>query len=241
VIRITGDPALTGGIPATLSGMTGKRVLFISGNSTTKIQLDHIAVTGGAVGEAAGIYLAGSAELILETGGVIEGNISTGNGARGAGVLTLGTSKFTMKDGSIRNNRNQRGFGGGIYIGNNSVFTMEGGDITENYSYAHGGGVHLTGAGSVPKFFMTGGVITNNRTLQTGGGVAMANGETRLFDGIRIYANVASNQNDQIQNGQELAIQPSYGGRLYYNDPGAAVNTVGSAFYEDNPLGPILP
>ncbi|MDR0561288.1 MAG: right-handed parallel beta-helix repeat-containing protein [Spirochaetaceae bacterium] len=228
LIRITG-----GGSGVLSSGMTGRRVLYITG-ANTKIQLDHIAITGASnVSNAAGICLDGDAELILEAGGIIEGNTSVNSGARGGGVLTLGTSVFTMKNGSIRNNRNQNGFGGGIYIGENSTFIMEGGDITGNYSASHGGGVHLTGANTVPKFYMSGGVITGNRTLQTGGGVVMANGETWLSDGIQIYNNIAG------VNGQNLGVQPGYNGRLYYN--GLQANTLYAGYYENGVLGPMLP
>jgi hypothetical protein len=236
VIRITGDPVLTGGGSAVLSGMSGKRVLYINGNANIKIQLDHISITGASgVGEAAGVWLAGSAELILEAGGVIEGNTSIVASAKGGGVVTLGTSKFTMKNGSIRNNRNQSGFGGGIYVGENSTFSMEGGDITGNLSSSHGGGVHLTGANNfIPKFYMSGGIITGNSTSQIGGGVVMANGQTWLSDGIQIYNNSAG------QNGQNLGVQSGvYTGRLYYN--GIQVNTVGVGYYENGPLGPTLP
>jgi predicted outer membrane repeat protein len=161
VIRITGDPALTGGIPATLSGVSGKWVLSITGGSS-KIQLDHIKITGSAGGAGGGVRVLSGAELTLQDGTLITGNKSDGNRASNTA-------------------------GGGVQV-NNAKLVMRGGEISGNEMTSRsasgnagvGGGVFITGGGS---FEMTGGVIKGN-TAQFAVGVYVFNGTFKMYGGL---------------------------------------------------------
>ncbi|MBO5929224.1 MAG: hypothetical protein J6Q42_04315, partial [Clostridia bacterium] len=92
------------------------------------------------------------------TGGNIEGNLAISTFLGGGGVFNDGT--FTMKAGTIANNRSS--FGGGVLNGNfngECTFTMESGTITGNEGVNGGGGVFNKNG----TFNMEGGTITNNK------------------------------------------------------------------------------
>jgi hypothetical protein len=167
LIRITGDPALTGGIPAVLSGVSGKWVLSIAGTAS-KIQLDHIKITGSSGGAGGGVRVWGGAELTVQDGALITGNKNNGNRASNTA-------------------------GGGVQV-NNAKLVMRGGEISGNDMTSRsasgnagvGGGVFITGGGS---FEMSGGVIKGN-TAQFAVGVYVFNGIFKMIDGL-IRGNIA--------------------------------------------------
>ena len=173
-IRITGDPAFTGGgAPAVLCGMTGKRVLYING-ANTKIRLDNIQITRGSTGNrGGGILIDHQAEVIIEDGADIHHNSS---GIFGGGVGIINSAAFTMKGGLIRDNSGR--YGGGVEAVDTGLFTMSGGTIQNNTGAEAGGGVNIEYSNS--RFVMNGGYIINN-TNPTGtndhpcGGVRIGN------------------------------------------------------------------
>jgi hypothetical protein len=120
--------------------------------------------------------------LLILDGGIVENNQTDELGV-GGGIYVMGG--FTMKEGSVRNNRarlNAEGysFGGGIYIDGDTPVFIEGGAISGNT--AEFGGAIAIRSGSVT---MSGGSIFGNTTgigpdvvVVAGGGVFTQRGGT---------------------------------------------------------------
>ena len=98
-------------------------------------------------------------------------------------------ASFTMNGGTIRNNNNCYGEGGGVC--NRGTFTMNGGTISKNNANTNGG---VYNAGT---FRMTGGTISEN-TATSGGGVY--NTGTFTMNGGVISKNTASKKGGGVYN-----------------------------------------
>jgi hypothetical protein len=192
LIRITGDPALAGGAPAVLTaaGVSGRRVLAITGDKTT-VQLDHITITGGSGWDGGGIRVAGGARLTLTDGADISGNYNTAtmgdngeNNDKNGGGVVVDNAKLTMYGGSISNNTmntgGNNGTGGGVFIANNGEFRLFDGIISGNVAKWVAGVCVYDGV-----LKMYGGLISGNQisSAQTGyaGGVAVHGPSTAMF------------------------------------------------------------
>ena len=179
-ILITGKRGVSGSDRAILSGVGSKK-------SVLKVELsiarfEYIEISGGELDAAGkegnGIQISISATGIIGVGAVIKANKGAGvdifygtctlsggeiSNNEGGGVNNTGT--FTMKEGSIKNNKNTKDGGGvNIFLGN--TFIMSGGTISGNSTTKDGGGVFSRGT-----FTMTGGTISGNRAAEDGGGV----------------------------------------------------------------------
>ena len=206
----------------TINGASDKRPcgagLFLSNDNKCTINNTLIAnnkmhVTDSSdnlIGLGGGILLGGAnSELTLT--GTTE---ITGNSAKeGGGGIYASNGKVTMKGGTISGNKVQssgaRTGGGGVYIDGGATFTMKGGTISgitatttgNPGSKAMGGGVCVSGSGSVSKFIMeddspkiTGNKVkTNGGTdLSTiGGGVCVCDGATFEMKAGSIESNEA--------------------------------------------------
>ncbi|GMO23129.1 MAG: hypothetical protein Ta2B_02210 [Termitinemataceae bacterium] len=107
----------------------------------------------------------------------IDGGLSTGVTVDKALITVYGT--FTMDNGTVLQNNNRLGDGGGVYVsGGSAVFTMKGGKICNNKTATGNGGLGV-GAGVYvddgAKFVMTGGGISGNSCVWIGGGVCVMN------------------------------------------------------------------
>jgi hypothetical protein len=217
-ILITGIPNAPSGRRAVLSASgTQKSCVRVSGSLGLTVRFEHIEISGSAkfglevglttdvtLGPGAvvrnnsggGVYvyspkdelrdLYRSGRLTLD-GGVVENNKSE---RTGGGILVRGA--FTMKRGSVRNNRvvpdkNGISGGGGICIYSKDPVSIEGGDITGNTA-AEGGGIFISG-GSVT---MSGGSISGNTATEAVGGVVVSKGATFNQRGGTISGNKAS-------------------------------------------------
>jgi hypothetical protein len=179
LIRITGDPALTGGGAAILSGAntSNKRILYITGDKTN-VQLDHITITDYTIG--------GSVQA--QGGGILLTNKSLLTITEGAKIADI--KRFSHEDASTFNG------GVGVRVENGAKLIMYGGEITNNNGTdrdgsATGGGVLVTGGGY---FKMYDGSISKNQS-KWGGGVAISNNSTFSMFGGSISENQVSTQN----------------------------------------------
>jgi hypothetical protein len=123
------------------------------------------------------------------------GSISdnTNTSGSGGGVYVNGNGVFTMSGGTIGGNSASINSGGGVYVDGNGVFTMRGGTISGNTAAYNGGGVAVGGTGN---FSMLGGTISGNHATgnssSTGGGVYFSAGGTFIMSGGTIIGNDAS-------------------------------------------------
>ncbi|MDR1089319.1 MAG: InlB B-repeat-containing protein [Coriobacteriales bacterium] len=149
--------------------------------------------TGGSGG---GIYSEGGAEIIVESGAVISGNVAR-HGYGGA-IYVLKYSNLTMKSGAVISGNSvssdtESVFGGGVSVGAASTLTMAAGaKITNNrsetessYSVNQGGGVYVEGGSLI----MNGGEISGN--TGTGGGVYVRGGSL-IMNGGEISGNTCN-------------------------------------------------
>ncbi len=118
--------------------------------------------------------------IFTMTGGTIEDNTAT-NGGGGVYVKNISdddTARFTMIDGTIKNNQVTAGSGGGVYVintmsGGDAVFTMQGGiiggDSSDDANKAqNGGGVYINSG----KVTMSGTAkVKYNSAGSNGGGI----------------------------------------------------------------------
>ena len=158
----------------------------------------------------------GPGALTLD-GGIIENNQGIG---AGGGILVTGA--FTMKRGSVRNNRalpygDVGGMGGGIYISGESPVSLEGGDISGNAA-GFGGGIYIDrspiqiapesrategyGGGryiSKGSVTMSGGSVSGNRAEGYGGGIAVDKAASFTQTGGTVSGNTAPNEADMYR------------------------------------------
>lgn len=118
--------------------------------------------------KGAGVSLNGYADMNL-SGGVIRGNIASGQG----GGVDVGTSTdhntFTMTGGTVENNAAQTG--GGLRMGSNSnAIHVSGGFIQNNTAANRGGGIQVDEGATGNSFKFSGGKVVGN-SAKYGGGI----------------------------------------------------------------------
>jgi hypothetical protein len=161
----------------------------------TLIMNDGAVVRNNAIsGMGAGIIVfdgnnQGSATFIMN-GGMISGNVTSGNNQSGGGVSVGSRSTFTMNGGEISGNTAASGTGGGVRAG--GTFTMTGGKISGNISNRDGAGVYASGFADGDEFTMTAGEISNNTSNRSGGGVFAFT--TFTMNGGKIINNTAEDE-----------------------------------------------
>ncbi|MCL2128940.1 MAG: hypothetical protein FWH35_01120 [Treponema sp.] len=150
-------------------GMRGKLIIDGSGIISTIIQ-----VYDGK--------LIMNDEVIIQKGPFGAVSVS-GSGRSAQGI-------FTMNGGTISENLNNFGNGGGVFVDENGIFTMNGGEINDNEARDGGGGVWVEDGG---QFAMNGGTISGNTDNNNGGGgVHVADGGTFKMSEGTISGNNAS-------------------------------------------------
>ena len=146
-----------------------------------------------------GLQIEAKGNFIMKNG-VISGNTGSGILTRGdfkmeggdisknaSGGVFIEGGTFTMKDGTI--SENKASSGGGVCV-KGGTFTMNDGTISNNIDEYGGGGVCITYSYGIAdttidgNFEMTGGTISNNRTLRgNGGGVCVISGNFEMTGG----------------------------------------------------------
>jgi hypothetical protein len=189
----TGKPITVSGVSnATLRGVSGKRVLSVTGGAD--IIFENITLTGGNIsnGDGGGIYISGNSKVKF-SGGTITGNTARSGGGiyvnddtdDGHYDLTLLNSSVTGNTAAASNISLPAAStriasiagGGGIYIGKHALVWLAGGTVSSNITAGSGGGVLINGMaysssgaesgterGDEYGLLMSGGTIANNRS-----------------------------------------------------------------------------
>ena len=174
-----------------------------------------------------GIMLFDKAQVTLNggsikdnTAGIFGGGVMFGNSPEGK---LENNAKFTMKSGSIENNKADmdydwwQGYGGGVYVVWGE-FVMQGGSIKNNQAYHAGGGVYVAGPDGINTATLTmeGGDITGNKVLhpssgQSSGGGGVSNYGEFYMSGGTISGNtfVDSGNGRGIYNNGKLTMSGS--------------------------------
>lgn len=179
----------------TITRGEGTEMLFCINQPNSKVTLKDITIDGGAVwngdnpaertnsgislsGNKHLMYVGGGAELVLESGVVLQNNdIVNYDGAAIVVGYSDGAGTLTIKEGvEIRNNSARQG--GAIWVYNSgSVVNMEGGKIFGNHATSGGGAVYNMGT-----FYMKGGEISGNAADNNSGAV-LDNGSFKMSNG----------------------------------------------------------
>jgi hypothetical protein len=173
---------------------------------------DGLTLTGGNTGTGGGVSVTGSNSEFIMNGGSISNNASS----NGGGVYVASNGSFTMNNGTIGgasdSYKNDAYEGGGVYVtGNNSKFIMNGGSISNNTVNNKGGGVNVTGGGSIT---MNGGAVSWNRASNDCGGVRVDNNSSFILNTGDIIHNHAANGGGVQINGSTFTMR---GGSISYN------------------------
>lgn len=179
---------LQGGTTYTLTNAEGDlditTDITIEGNGAT---IDASGLGDRAFQVAAGGDLTISGVTV--TGGRPADAPSAAGGGSGGAFLNAGT--LTISDSVLDDNSAERA-GGAIEASAGSTTTLTDTDLTNNATGAapgNGGGLHLTGAGTVS---ITGGTVSGNTAAAEGGGLWNSGAGTMTVDGTDITGNTAS-------------------------------------------------
>jgi uncharacterized repeat protein (TIGR02543 family) len=184
------------GWEAALSGISGNKnyVIIVDGDitglepTTTFASNAKVSLRGPgslSLGSTNGALITiGTNRTLILRGPALKGK--TGNDSAVVCVDGSGTTKFTMKSGTISGNSSTTS-GGGVYVGRSGILTMDGGTIGGNSSSVSGGGVFAANG----TFTMNGGTIGGNIASSGGGGVYVRDGTFTMKSGT-ISSNSAS-------------------------------------------------
>lgn len=195
-LHITGasNATITGGIVSNNSATSEGGGLW-NGSGTMTIEgtiISNNTASGAAADQGGGgIYnLSGMLNINAET--QITGNTANGAAGSGGGILNDVGGKLTINGAEITANISNRA-GGGIEDNSGSAGFVTMTDVmlngnTTNMSPGNGGGLHVTGAGTVT---ITGGTVNDNEAGAEGGGLWNGSG-TMTIEGTIISNNTAS-------------------------------------------------
>ncbi|SFQ56419.1 right-handed parallel beta-helix repeat-containing protein [Flavobacterium akiainvivens] len=189
-----GNTTITGGLvsnnwaAAEGGGLwNGSGTMSITGTVIT----ENTASGDGADQGGGGIYnLSGTVNINAET--EITDNVADGDAGSGGGILNDVGASLSITYATISGNVSNRA-GGGIEDNSGAAGTFTMTDVmltgnTTNTSPGNGGGLHITGAGSVT---ITGGTVSDNEAGAEGGGLWNGTG-TMSIDGTLITNNTAA-------------------------------------------------
>jgi hypothetical protein len=154
--------------PVEISLSSNGSLFSLRGQSDTakvKLVLDQNITLKGKSGNNAALVNLEYADLVMNAGSKITGNIRSGGS--GGGVYANSVT-FTMNGGKISGNTaiSGNGSGGGVYF-YSGTFTMNGGEISGNTAGNYGGGIWFSSSSS--SFTMKGGKIRDNKAALGGG------------------------------------------------------------------------
>ncbi len=155
-------------------------------NTTGDVELEYNAIGGGgedgntAASNGGGVYNSGGTLYIRE--GDIRGNTATnGNGGgvyNTGGTLTLYNWGTDIRDNKTTGTTGTSGKGGGVYHNSDgNVEMVRGGSIHDNEATSDGGGLYMTGSGTLE---MTNATIRHNDADGSGGGIYKDGGSLKL-------------------------------------------------------------
>lgn len=143
---------------------------------------------GGSIcenyGKEGAVYLSSSDSIMHMYGGSISNN--TNISGNGGGIRGYNFAKVYMYDGSIRGNT-AKSDGGGVCLGTSGEMHMHGGSIAGN-SASNGGGIYMSSGNAAE---LAGGSITGN-SASNGGGIYLNTAYNINVGGCNIVANNAN-------------------------------------------------
>ncbi len=175
--------------------------------SNGKLELKDIVLDGNERVEGSGSILYFSSGT---TGVVQDGTIIQNNNSVGSGGGIYNRGTVTINGGSIENN--SAASGGGIY--NNGTVTISGGSIGNNSATSGGGIYNSSGAVSI-----SGGSIGNNNSTNYGGGIYNHRGTLTINGGS--IENNSANIGGGIYNDDEYGKVNISGGSIENNSAGS--------------------
>ena len=193
---------LTGAVNAVITGctVTGNTAAAEGGglwNGSAIMTITSSAITGntadgdGADQGGGGIYnLSGTVNISAET--VISNNVASGTAGSGGGILNDAGGQLTLSNVTLNANTANRA-GGGIEdnSGAGGMFMLTDVTLSNNITFTspgNGGGLHITGPGSVE---IVNGTVSGNQAGAEGGGLWNGTG-TMTITGTQISDNTAS-------------------------------------------------
>lgn len=231
------DPTTLRGAIAAAEASPGADVITLQGGTTYNLtnaegDLDittEITIEGnGATIDASGLgdrafHVSAAGDLTISgvtvTGGRPADAPSAAGGGSGGAFLNAGT--LSISDSALDDNSAERA-GGAIEASAGSSTTLVETDLTNNATGAapgNGGGLHLTGAGTVS---ITGGTVSGNTAAAEGGGLWNSGAGTMTVDGTTITGNTAS------------GATADQGGGGLFQEAGGGTLTVRSSSITDN-------
>lgn len=176
------------------SGSAGYRpFLFVTGNGEAMIggkDSGNIEISGfnaGALQVGTSHSVGKLPRLTLNEGVTLVHNYAAAGGSsfkQGGGAVCVGRGTFIMNGGTIKNNEEKAGKGGGaVYVASGCSFTMNGGTIEGCTTNGKGGAVYGASGSTI---ILNGGTIDNcTATSQdsNGGGIFLAGNSTLTMNG----------------------------------------------------------
>jgi len=186
-LRIDGNDAPR---PVVDGGAAGS--VFTIGAFT--VLLDDLVIQNGAAANGGGINNSGTLSV---RDSLIQNNVANGAAGSGGGILNTGAGTIDVRNSAISNNQANRA-GGGIEDNAGAGVRVTLVDVNLNNNNAgvapataapgNGGGLHVTGAGSVN---ITRGTVNGNVAALEGGGLWNGTG-TMTLNNVTISGNTAS-------------------------------------------------
>ena len=177
-----------GGLWNSIGTLTVSNGTLIQGNTASGDAADDGG--GGVFNNGGAVIIDGSAAPVVITANVADGILGSGGGVfNNAGTVTVSTSEITFNEaeraGGGIEDRNSVGVGislTDVTLDDNTAF---GTDVT---APGNGGGLHVTGSGSV---MIRGGTVSRNTADLEGGGLWNGTGTLTIINGTVIDSNMA--------------------------------------------------
>lgn len=151
----------------TLNGQDARRVVYISGSITPK--LEGLVIVDGKDFDGSGVFIE-NASPIIQYNYITANRTITGGfyeDGRGGGISVSGSSNAVIAHNRIINNRS--GYGAGIYHEGNTAITIIGNRIEDNLAYHRAGGIMIENSPDI----VQANTISGNNAGVDGGGIVI--------------------------------------------------------------------
>uniref|UniRef100_UPI00404B4475 choice-of-anchor Q domain-containing protein n=1 Tax=Flavobacterium sp. TaxID=239 RepID=UPI00404B4475 len=173
--------------------------------------VNNEAMGANATNGGGGIFNLGGGTLLISDV-LIQNNMATGASGSGGGILSLVGSTLEIEDSTISGNTSNRA-GGGIEangVGGTTTVDLDNVNLDNNTTMnapGNGGGLHITGPGSIN---ITGGTVNGNTAGREGGGLWNDSGTMIII-------------NTEINENTALGVAADDGGAGIFNNNGGSV------------------
>ena len=222
-IKITDELVINGG-DLTIDAAGVDRAFTVT---DARVNVRDTTIRGGAPaeGESGGALLNDGGILTLNNVSALN-NVVTGTGASGGAVASINGGTLNVRNSTLASNSATRA--GGAIEANGGTTTITDTTLDKNTTGAgpgNGGGLHLTGAGTVA---VSDSVVTNNSAAAEGGGLWNSGTGTMTVTGTRITGNTVAGAGAD-QGGGGLFQEAGASGNLTVTDSTIVNNTATGA------------